>query len=47
MVSVIANKITQVKLNEMLLLAEMSIKTPQKDSEPTKHLFQHPDHVCQ
>ena len=47
MMSVIANKIAQVKLNEMLLLAEMSMKIPQKDSEPTKHLFQHPDHVCQ
>ena len=36
MMSVIANKITQVKLNEMLLLAEMSMKTPKKiQSQPS------------
>ena len=29
------------------LLVGMSMKNPNKDSEPAKHLFQHPDHVFQ
>ena len=46
--SVLVRKITQVKPHEMFILVHWNEhEHPNRDSEPAKHLFQHPDYVFQ